>query len=168
MPALRVMTATCAAALLLCSVAPADMEKSDAKKADMTSMADMMSDMMSEGMEDPEAGPNDWLIKHPTITRLLELHNQTRARAGLAPLTLNTDMCLAAQKHATWMADFGYFAHSGLPYRENIAYSQLTPEHAVQTWTYSPAHYTNLLSGREAGFGYQVRNGRTYWVAVFR
>lgn len=114
------------------------------------------------------ADPHDWLTDHPTIQRLLELHNQTRARAGLPPLTLNTQMCLAAQRHANWMASYGSFAHSGLPFRENIAYSQRTPEHAVQTWTYSPGHYSNMCSGRECGFGFQNRGGVGYWVALFR
>jgi uncharacterized protein YkwD len=114
------------------------------------------------------AGPHDWLIKHPTIQRLLELHNQTRARVGLPPLTLNANMCLSAQQHANWMASYGTFAHSRLPYRENIAYNQSSPEHAVQSWTYSPGHYANMCSGRECGFGYQTRGGAGYWVAVFR
>jgi hypothetical protein len=105
---------------------------------------------------------------HPTIARLLELHNQTRARVGLAPLALNSQMCAAAQRHANWMASTGAFAHSGLPYRENIAHGQSSPEQAVQSWTYSPGHYQNMCSGREAGFGYQVRGGAGYWVAVFR
>ena len=42
----------------------------------------------------------EWLVKHPTILRLLELHNQERARVGLSPSKLNPEMCLAAQKHA--------------------------------------------------------------------
>jgi uncharacterized protein YkwD len=105
---------------------------------------------------------------HPTIARLLELHNQTRARVGLPALALNEQMCSAAQRHANWMASTGAFAHSGLPYRENIAYAQRSPEQAVQTWTYSPGHYQNMCSGRECGFGYQVRGGQGYWVAVFR
>jgi uncharacterized protein YkwD len=105
---------------------------------------------------------------HPTIARLLELHNQTRARVGLPPLTLNQQLCAAAQRHANWMAATGVFAHSGLPYRENIAYAQRSPEQAVQAWTYSPGHYQNMCSGREAGFGYQVRGSTGYWVAVFR
>lgn len=105
---------------------------------------------------------------HPTVARLLELHNQTRARVGLGPLTLNQQMCSAAQRHANWMASTGSFTHSGLPYRENIAYAQRSPEHAVQSWTSSPGHYRNMCSGREAGFGYQVRGGVGYWVAVFR
>lgn len=105
---------------------------------------------------------------HPTVARLLDLHNQTRARVGLPPLALNQQMCGAAQRHANWMASSGAFTHSGLPYRENIAHGQSSPEHAVQSWTNSPGHYTNMCSGRECGFGYQVRGGTGYWVAVFR
>ena len=59
----------------------------------------------------------DWLVKHPTILKLLELHNRERARNGLPPSTLNAEMCLAAQKHAVWMAETGSFQHSALPYR---------------------------------------------------
>lgn len=105
---------------------------------------------------------------HPTLARLLELHNQTRARVGLSPLTLNQQMCAAAQQHANWMASTGSFTHSRLPYRENIAYGQTSPDQAVRSWTTSPGHYQNMCSGRQAGFGYQVRGGVGYWVAVFR
>lgn len=114
------------------------------------------------------AGPHDWLIEHPTILRLLKLHNQTRSRSGRQPLVLNTEMCLAAQRHANQMATSGRFAHSGLPYRENIAYRQRTADHAVRTWNASPGHFNNMLSGSHVGFGYAVRNGVGYWVAVFR
>lgn len=113
-------------------------------------------------------GQYDWLIKNATILKLLKLHNEARARYGRPPLTLNTQMCLQAQAHAKKMATYGWFAHSGLPYYENIAYSQRTAEAAVQTWIYSPAHNANLQRGTQVGFGYALRNGQPYWVAVFR
>lgn len=115
-----------------------------------------------------KASEHDWLIEHPTIQRLLNLHNEVRARYGRGPLSLNTQMCLQAQAHATKMANYGWFAHSGLPYYENIAYSQRTAASAVRTWTYSPAHFNNMQRGTQVGFGYAVRNGTPYWVAVFR
>ena len=158
-------------AALMCSTAAADPERSADSQADRMSSSDSTSESVNVETpeeEKPAAGPNDWLIKHPTIQRLLELHNQTRARAGLAPLALNPDMCLSAQQHANWMASYSSFSHSRLPYRENIAYSQRSPEQAVQSWTYSPGHYQNMCSGRECGFGYQTRGGVGYWVAVFR
>ena len=110
----------------------------------------------------------EWLINHPTIQRLLELHNQERARVGLAPFKLNAEMCLAAQKHAVWMAETGWFQHSGLPYRENIYWGVATPEDATNGWIWSPAHHANILSGTEVGFGYMILNGRPYWCAVMQ
>jgi len=157
------------AAALTCTLALGDTTTSPAK-ADRKSTADMTSGkspgktVVQANKPAPVATPTT----HPTIARLLTLHNQTRARVGLPPLSLNPQMCASAQQHANWMAASGAFAHSRLPYRENIAYGQASPEHAVQTWTYSPGHYQNMCSGREAGFGYQMRGGAGYWVAVFR
>ena len=113
-------------------------------------------------------GPHDWLIKHETILRLVELTNQHRARTGLGPVTLDTQMCLDAQRHANWMANGGGFQHSGLPYMEIIYQSVLTPESAIQGWIASPPHHGIMLSGTKVGFGYMVRNGYPYWVGVFR
>lgn len=110
----------------------------------------------------------DWLVSHPTIQRLLELHNVERVRNGLAPFKLNAKMCLDAQKHAVWMAETGWFQHSGLPYRENIYWGVATPEDATQGWIWSPAHHVNILSGTEVGFGYMILNGRPYWCAVMQ
>lgn len=113
-------------------------------------------------------GEHDWLIKHPTILQLLTLQNAERARHGLAPLQLNTQMCIAAHRHAVWMGDTGYYQHSGLPYREIIFRGPLTPDAAVNGWIASPAHHGIMLSGSEVGLGYAIRNGQTYWVGVFR
>ncbi len=110
----------------------------------------------------------DWLTQHPTIQKLLELHNQERARVGLSPSKLNPEMCLAAQKHAVWMAETGWFSHSGLPYRENIFMGVTTPEAATNGWIWSPAHHQNMLSGNEVGFGYMVLNGRYCWCSVMQ
>ncbi len=115
-----------------------------------------------------QAGEHDWLIKHPTIVELLERHNQERARVGIGPLTLNTDMCLAAQRHADWMAKSGIYQHSSLPYREIIFQGPQSAAGAVAGWIASPAHHSIMLSGSEAGFGYMKVGGRTYWVGVFR
>lgn len=111
---------------------------------------------------------HDWLVKHPTIQQLVALTNAHRAKSGLAPLRINPRMCLDAQRHANYMADYGAFTHSGLPYRENIYMGPRTPQDAVNGWIYSPAHHANMLSGTECGFGHQVRNGQSSWVAVFR
>lgn len=109
-----------------------------------------------------------WLTKHPVIQELLHLHNAERKRNGLPPLKLNPRMCLAAQKHAVWMAETGYYQHSSLPWAENIFYGPMSAREAVDGWIASPAHHANMLSGTEAGFGYMVIDGRTYWVSVFK
>jgi|GEM_PF-985757 len=113
-------------------------------------------------------GPHDWLIKNENIVRLVTQANQHRAQMGLAPLELDTMMCLDAQQHANWMAATGAFQHSSLPYLEVIFHGVPTPEAAVQGWIASPAHHAHLLSGTRVGFGYQLRGGYPYWVGVFR
>lgn len=167
MPVRRLWAATIAT-VLVCTVALGDMSTSPGK-ADRKSPLDTTSGQdLGNRVQQVSRKAVRETKTHPTIARLLELHNQTRARVGLPPLALNQQMCALAQQHANWMASTGAFAHSRLPYRENIAYGQASPEHAVQTWTYSPGHYQNMCSGRECGFGYQVRGGTGYWVAVFR
>lgn len=111
---------------------------------------------------------NDWLVKHPTIERLVALTNEHRARMGRPPVRINADMCLAAQRHAVWMANTGWFQHSGLPFGEIIFTGPQSADHAIQGWIYSPAHHGIMLSGSEVGFGFMIRNGAPYWVGVFR
>lgn len=111
---------------------------------------------------------HDWLTKHPTIQRLLTLTNQHRAQYGLPQLKLNPEMCLAAQRHAEWMASVQVLQHSGLPWPEIIFLGPTQPEAAIQGWIYSPAHHGIMLSGTEVGFGYMVRHGQPAWVGVFR
>lgn len=118
--------------------------------------------------ETKKKGEHDWLIKHPTIQKLLKLHNQERARNGLPALTLNTQMCLRAQEHAKWMAETGYYQHSNLPWPEIIFQGPTSAEAAVNGWIASPAHHSIMLTGSQAGFGYMVLNGQYYWVGVFQ
>lgn len=143
----------------------ADSEPADALRPSNVAVVTVRADKAV--MEAPE-GPHDWLIKHETILKLVELTNQHRARMGIGPVTLDTQMCLDAQRHAKWMADFGSFQHSGLPYMEIIYQSVVTPEHAIQGWIASPPHHGIMLSGTKVGYGYMLRNGYPYWVGVFR
>ena len=130
--------------------------------------ADMMKTMAAVVAPKP-AGPHDWLIKHKTILDLIKLTNKERAEYGLPPVKLNTQMCLSAQKHAVWMAETGYYEHSALPWAEIIHHGPNSAKQAVIDWVWSPSHYAVMLSGStEAGFGYMVIDGRTYWIGVFR
>lgn len=111
---------------------------------------------------------HDWLTRHPTIVELVKLANEHRARMGRPPVTVNADLCLAAQRHAVNMADTGWYRHSGLPWPEIIYAGPRSPQDAINGWIYSPAHHGIMLSGNEVGFGYMVRNGQPYWVGLFR
>ncbi len=114
----------------------------------------------------PVEDKHGWLTKHPTISRLHELQNQERARYGLPRLRMNPELCLLAQRHAVWMADTGWYMHSSFGIPEIIHSGPLTPDDAVNGWIWSPAHHGIMLSGTQAGFGYMVRNGVTYWVTL--
>lgn len=110
-----------------------------------------------------------WLTQHPTLLRMMELQNQERARYGLHPLTINPIMCMAAQRHAHWMASTGWYNHSYLGWPEIIHSGPTTPAGAVTGWIYSPAHHAIMLSGgTQAGFGYSIRNGTPFWVTVIQ
>lgn len=114
------------------------------------------------------AEPHAWLTEHPTIQNLVALTNQERARYGLPPVAIDPQMCLAAQRHAAWMAQTGVYQHSSLGLPEIIFQGPRTTAAAIQGWINSPAHHSIMLSGGRVGFGYMVVNGRTYWVGLFR
>lgn len=110
---------------------------------------------------------NKKLTQHPTIRRMMELQNQERARYSLAPLKMDRKLCIAAQKHAEWMAETGYYMHSNLPWPEIIDAGPTTPEGAVNDWIWSQSHHGVMLSGNIAGFGFaKASNGTGYWVTV--
>jgi uncharacterized protein YkwD len=117
----------------------------------------------------PKKTPHAWLTEHATIQRLLKYHNEERARYSLPPLKIDPKMCLAAQKHAVWMAETGYYTHSNLPWPEIIHHGPRSARGAVDGWIWSPSHHGIMLSGaKKVGFGYMVLHGQTYWVGVFQ
>ena len=110
---------------------------------------------------------NKRITQHPTIRKMMELQNAERARYQLAPLKINRKLCIAAQKHAEWMAETGYYMHSNLPWPEIIDAGPTTPEGAVNDWIWSRSHHGIMLSGSIAGFGFAMAdNGTGYWVTV--
>ena len=120
--------------------------------------------------------------------RVLELTNAERARAGLAPLTLNTQLTQAAQQYSEVLATDGCFAHTCGPVPdmtqrdaqagytgwttvgENIAAGYPTPEAVVNGWMESPGHRANILNPdyRELGIGL-ASGGKygAYWTQEF-
>lgn len=120
-------------------------------------------------LEVPPRASQALLAQHPTLLRMLELQNRERARYGLPPLKINAEMCVAAQKHALWMATTGWYVHSNLGMSEIIHCGPMNPADAVNGWIYSPPHHGVMLSGAtEAGLGYSIQNGTPFWVTIVR
>ena len=124
---------------------------------------------------------------------VLELTNQVRREAGLAPLRLNDTLRGVARGHAQDMADNDFVDHVGsdgsnlgdrirrTDYRgwlmatENVAAGFMSPQAVVNAWMASDGHRSNLLSPvlREIGMAYvydanDAYGGlQHYWVQVF-
>ncbi|HEV2846444.1 MAG TPA: CAP domain-containing protein [Thermoanaerobaculia bacterium] len=98
--------------------------------------------------------------------------NSARRKAGVPPVTANTDLDEAAQRHAEDMLARNFFAHespSGTTVRErartagyhwrtigeNIAEGQLSVAEVMETWMQSPGHRRNILEKdfKELGVG---------------
>ena len=127
------------------------------------------------------------------INRVLELTNEERAKAGLDPLELNSELANAAESHSDSMAEDDFFSHTGADgysvgdrvqsngYQystvgENIAAGYTTAEDVVQAWMDSPGHRDNILNAdyTEIGIGYEFLENDTgaidynhYWTQVF-
>lgn len=127
------------------------------------------------------------------INQVLELTNAERAKAGLSPLKLNSQLVDAAQDHSSDMAYDDFFNHTGVDgsnpsdrvqdtgYQystvgENIAAGQRTAAEVVEAWMNSPGHRANILNARytEIGIGYEFLENDTgsvrykhYWTQVF-
>lgn len=117
--------------------------------------------------------------------RVLELTNAERARTGLAPLTVDSELNAAAQLQADHQAEILEMTHDGLgglgarfdtagyDYRlalENVAVGQRTLEQVTQGWIDSPEHYENIVNREvtEMGFAATVgADGRAYYAQTF-
>lgn len=136
----------------------------------------------------PPASTNNNLIN-----QVLELTNQERARAGLEPFQLSTQLSNICQDHCWDMAHNDFFSHTGsngssgveraeakgYPYPyvgENIAAGYSTPESVVTAWMNSPGHRKNILNPyyKEIGIGYYHLendtgnvNYKDYWTQNF-
>jgi uncharacterized protein YkwD len=116
------------------------------------------------------------------------LTNTERAKAGLGPLTLNSQLTQAAQRYSEVLASDACFAHTCGPVPdmiqrdaqagyagwsavgENIAAGYPSPEDVVAGWMASPGHRANILNPdyRELGVGL-ASGGKygAYWAQEF-
>lgn len=121
--------------------------------------------------------------------RVLELTNAERQNAGLAPLSLNSQLADSAQSYSQVLAGSGCFDHTCGPIPsiadrdgqagytgwtslgENIAGGYSTPEAVVAGWMASTGHRKNILSPEftEIGIGVASGGGKfgTYWTQEF-
>lgn len=113
---------------------------------------------------------------------ILDLANQARVEAGLAPLTLDHDLTAAARQHSSLMASRNMLSHElpgepAMPQRlaaaektpvtsegENVGYATSVDD-SQQAFMRSPHHRANLLDANfnVVGFGV-VRSGRQVYV----
>lgn len=122
---------------------------------------------------------------HAYVSRIVELVNEERAKAGVSPLTLDETVTAAAQVRAVECETS--FSHTrpngtsfatalqeaGVSYRgagENIAWGQKTPEEVMQGWMNSDGHRANILNAKYTTIGvgyYQNAAGVNYWSQLF-
>lgn len=137
------------------------------------------------GVQEPGVETPDEDTVNPYVTRILELVNEERAKAGLTALELDTDITAAANVRAVEIKQS--FSHTrpngtsfstalkeqGVSYRgsgENIAWGQKSPEQVMDGWMNSEGHRANILNAnfKNIGIGYyQDQNGVNYWVQLF-
>jgi uncharacterized protein YkwD len=111
------------------------------------------------------------------VQELLADTNAKRALSGLAPLTLNQQLSVAAANKASDMFTKDYWAHVapdgktpwdfivGVGYRytvagENLAKNFQDSNGVVEAWMASPSHRDNLLKPNYKEVGFAVVNGK--------
>ena len=133
----------------------------------------------------PDSDNSEETSYHAYILRVVELVNEERAKAGLAPLTLQKNITQAAQVRAEECErSFSHtrpdgknfssaLTEAGVSYRgsgENIAWGQRTPEQVMEGWMNSAGHRANILNEKYTSIGvgyYQNASGVNYWSQLF-
>lgn len=96
--------------------------------------------------------------------------NAARARAGLPPLAVDSQLMQSARGHARWMAGNRSLTH-GSGVTENIGMGQTSASEAVNSWMGSSGHRANILGGGHTRVGIAVAHaadGTAYWCQQFR
>ncbi len=122
------------------------------------------------------------------VTRVIQLTNAERQKAGLPPLVANTALAAAAQEYALVLTSDECWAHTCGPepdfarradnagyagwsaLAENIAVGQPTPEAVVASWMRSDAHRQAILSVAFSEIGVGIARGGSkgvYWTQEF-
>ncbi|MFG3137438.1 sigma-70 family RNA polymerase sigma factor [Streptomyces sp. NPDC048211] len=121
-----------------------------------------------------------------TAAQVVALVNKERGAAGCGPLTEDTQLTDAAQRHSDDMAARDFFEHTNpdgadpgqrvtaagyrwSTYGENIARGQQTPEAVMESWMNSPGHRANILNCdfKDIGIGIHQGPGGPWWTQDF-
>ncbi|WP_371649816.1 MULTISPECIES: sigma-70 family RNA polymerase sigma factor [unclassified Streptomyces] len=130
--------------------------------------------------------PNSLTKQGSTAQQVIALVNTERAKNGCGPVTDNSRLATAAQRHSDNMAAQNFFDHtdpSGAgpgerihaagyqwsTYGENIARGQQTPADVMNSWMNSPGHRANILNCafKELGVGIHNGSGGPWWTQDF-
>ncbi|QTN00959.1 hypothetical protein ERJ70_17700 [Sediminibacillus dalangtanensis] len=173
-------------------------EQKEQESADQKQQAEAPSNEQAEQAQAPQQNNNEATAEESKQEQtqnagqelsqfeqeVVELTNQERAKQGLDPLEIDTELSKVAREKSADMARNGYFDHNsptygspfdmmkqfGISYNtagENIAKGQRTPEEVVNAWMNSEGHRENILNGNftHIGVGY-VENGNV-WTQQF-
>lgn len=113
-----------------------------------------------------------------SMSRIVDLVNQRRREAGLAPVTVNASLMTCAQQYSEVIASLGSLTHTGPDgsspgqrltrcgyrwqhYGEDLAAGYSDPDQLMAAWMASPSHRRVILlpNVREIGLGYARRDG---------
>lgn len=130
----------------------------------------------------PETTPDS---EHAFLKQVVDLVNAERAKEGLSPLSINTNVQAAAMVRAKECEQL--FSHTrpdgssfatalkeqNVSYRsagENIAWGQHSPKEVMNAWMNSPGHRANIMNPNFTTIGigyYENANGTDYWCQLF-
>lgn len=146
----------------------------------------ILPDINNPSLPDTDVTPPQEDSSNQSFTRQVEnLVNAERAKAGLAPLKVSSNVTAAAQVRAGEIErsfshtrpDGSNFStaltQNGVQYMgsgENIAYGQRSPQDVMNTWMNSAGHRANILNEKYTTMGigyYQNGSGTGYWVQLF-
>jgi uncharacterized protein YkwD len=159
-----------------------DLPETDAPENNVPDNAPNIPGNGSTEESTPDDTPAD---EHAFIKQVVALVNQERVKEGLAPLTIDTKVQVAAQVRAKECEQL--FSHTrpdgssfstalkeqNVSYRssgENIAWGQRSPEEVMKAWMNSSGHRANIMNPNFTTIGvgyYENATGTDYWCQLF-
>lgn len=133
--------------------------------------------------EPPPADPPPASPDTSQTDQVVALANTFRQQEGCGPLSIDAALTSAAQKHASDMANRGYFSHNtpegvtfdqrirnagnSRPGAENIARGADNAKDVMRMWMDSPGHRANILNCDLSSIGVGLDRDGFYWVQDF-